>query len=199
MNRIVHNQLALVRRLQKQLSASCRLKQYGQAVLAIIYGLCIHTHLMALPADKNQPYKITADSVLYDRKAHRTIYTGRVKASQGSTKVTADRLVVISSAGTNQIVELIATGKLAHYSTLPEPGGHRLFAEAKTIRFWPGQQKAQLLEKGKVTQNNNIFTGGEIWYDLAQQTVRATKGKAQQANHVTTTIIIQPDQKTGHG
>lgn len=162
----------------------------NSALLLSISIYLLPLTLIALPSDQQLPYYITADSVTYERLHHRTIYTGHVHVTQGSTEVTADKLFVLTPPKSHRIQELIAFGNLAHYSTVPEDNKARLFAEAKIIHYWPTTEKSQLLQQAKVTYQQNVFTGGEIWYDMKNKTITASKGKTQHASH--TTIIIQP-------
>lgn len=149
--------------------------------------LTIQPSCWALSSDSQQAYRVQSTSVLYNRDHHQTTYTGNVIAQQGSTTVSGNKLLIISSPDTGDVSEIIAYGKQAHYSTLPDKQTQKLYAQADTIKYWPKQGKVLLIKNGKITQKSNVFTGELIWYDINKQTVLSGSGSKSR-----TTIVIQP-------
>ncbi|MDF1653688.1 MAG: lipopolysaccharide transport periplasmic protein LptA [Coxiellaceae bacterium] len=157
-------------------------------IASSLFMLCLlFNSAYALSSDAGKPYHVSSKTVLYDRTRHRTVYTGNVVATQGSTTVTGNRLIILSSPDSNQVELLIAHGDLAHYSTLPNDEKQKLYAQAETIKYWPQQNKVLMVKRGKVTQHHNIFTGSLIWYDIKKQTVLSSSNSRSH-----TKIVIQP-------
>lgn len=141
----------------------------------------------ALSSDKNKPYVVSSKTILYQRDKHLTTYNGHVIATQGTTTIRADKLVISSSPQTGEVEQMIAYGKQAHYNTLPDHHNKKLFADADTIKYWPEKGKVLLIENARVKQQGNLFRGGLIWYDIGNQTVLSGRDATTK-----TTIIIQP-------
>lgn len=152
----------------------------------------IATSGLALSSDNSKPCHISSNSMMYQRPVHTTIYKGNVIAIQGTTKVTGDTVKVFTDPKTNRIIEMIAYGQLAHYSTLPDNKSDKLYAQAQVIKYWPQKGQAELIHNAHVTQQHNIFNGDKIFYDIKNQSVytKATNSRVQ------TTIVIQPQAKT---
>lgn len=155
-------------------------KYLSLIILWIIAPACF-----ALSSDAKLPYHFKSNSITYLEKRHQTIYTGHVHVTQGTTQLSSKRLLVQYRKG-GGIEKMIATGNLAHYSTLPDHQPARLFAEAKKITFNPIAGTVLLEHKARVTQEKNIFTGPHIWYDVVAGVVRTTPQK-----HQKTVIVIQ--------
>lgn len=64
----------------------------------MVIVLLANTHILAASdlatPNENGPIKITADKLVTDSKAQTAEFTGNVTATQGDTKITADRLIL---------------------------------------------------------------------------------------------------------
>lgn len=160
-----------------------------QALTAII--IFIPCCAFALKSDSDKPYYIRSNSVIYDRNKNTAIYIGNVHIRQGTTRLSGDKVVIFLSKH-NQVKRLLAYGQLAHYSTLPNQKKKRFNAQAEKIDYNPIKKTVLLLKNGKVTQDNNIFTGPYIWYDIGHGIVKSKPSKQQYH----TVIVIQPQKKT---
>ncbi|MHB1947913.1 MAG: lipopolysaccharide transport periplasmic protein LptA [Gammaproteobacteria bacterium] len=145
---------------------------------------------LALPDDSEQIMHIKADSSAFDYKGGQSTYEGNVKIDQGSSHLTADRVITKNNAD-HKIEEAIAYGKdkLAEYTTIPKPGDQLFHAKANVIKFYP--PKSMIILEGKVivTQGENSFNGPLIIYNIKDQTVVAPASKGGRA-----TIIIDPNE-----
>lgn len=158
---------------------------------ALFIGICgLSSLAIALPDDNKQPIHITANSTTYNYKTGSTIYEGNVRIDQGTTTLTADR-VITNKNNQNQIEEAIAYGTdpLAEYSTVQKKDEPPLHAKAKTIKFYPLKAMVVLEEDVTVSQGKNSFQGPVITYNIKDQIVTAPASKVGRS-----TIIIQPDQ-----
>ncbi len=164
---------------------------YRHRNLILLYFLfLIPTSLLALQNDEKEVIHIHADSSTFNYKTGTNIYEGHVKIDQGSTHLTADR-VVTTRNNQHKIEVAIAYGltQLAEYSTTPKLNDPVLHAKAKIIRFYPATSIVNLEGDVLVTQGKNSFQGPVIVYNMKDQIVTAPRSKTGRA-----TIIIQPGQ-----
>lgn len=125
-----------------------------------------------LESDKKEKVYILADSGVYNFKTGIDIYEGNVKIDQGTTHITADRLITKKN-DKHKIKEAVAYGitKLAHYWTLPNQKDPEIHAHAKIIKFYPIESKVTLEKNVLITQGENSFKGELIHYNRNDQTI----------------------------
>jgi len=145
----------------------------------------------AHPKDREQPLKITADSSIFNYKTGVDIYKGNVKVNQGTTNVSADKIITKKDS-THKLTSIIAYGynDLANFSTIPGDNKELLNAKSKIIKFYPKESKIVLEKQVTVSQDGNSITGTHIIYNIEQQIVTAPYTKNNRA-----TIIIDPKAK----
>jgi len=143
---------------------------------------------LALSNDRTKPYYVTANEVSYFRNKHTTIYKGNVHATQGSTTLDSDTMIILTDGKTNAVIKLTAYGKPAHYSTLPNNQKTKLHARANTIIYQPKLDIVTLIQKAVVTHEKNVFSGPLIIYNIKKDTI-VSKGSKKSGK---TTVIIQP-------
>ncbi len=144
----------------------------------------------ALSNDQEKPLNIIADTSTFNYRTGVDIYDGNVKVDQGTSHLTADRLITQKSKQ-HKITVATAYGikKLAVFTTVPKIGDPILLAKARIITMYPPTSTVVLDKEVVVTQNENSFHGPHIIYNIKDQVVTApasTDGKA--------TIIIEPDK-----
>lgn len=144
----------------------------------------------ALPADSLKKINITAASSIFNYKIGTNTYEGDVKIDQGSTHLTADR-VVTQNNERHKIVKAIAYGikRPAEYTTLPKDGDALLHAKAKVIQFFPLTSTVVLEGDVVVTQAENSFQGPLIIYNMKDQVITAPASKLGRA-----TLVIESAQ-----
>ncbi|HEX4045980.1 MAG TPA: lipopolysaccharide transport periplasmic protein LptA [Gammaproteobacteria bacterium] len=141
-------------------------------ILSFFLLAFFNTPSIALPEDKKQKLHITADSGIYNYKTGLNIYEGNVKVDQGTTHLTADRLITKSNAQ-RKIEEAIAYGDqtLAHYWTIPQISKAEVHARAHIIKFYPLDSNVILEKNVVVTQAKNVFHGQLILYNGKEETI----------------------------
>ena len=156
----------------------------------IIGILLIFIPFMAygLNSDKNQIANITSDHAKYNHQNHVTEYSGNINYCQGSTKITADKVIVYDN-GHNKIYKIIAVGNKhrAHYSTLTDAKEYRLNAKADIITYYPEKGMAIFEKRGEISQHENKITGPYILYNINQQTISVISSKKNKS-----LIVLQP-------
>ena len=110
------------------------LKKIIMLLILLFYAI----RVFALPQDKQAKIHIVADKSYYNYKIGMSLFEGHVKITQGTTHMTADRLVTKNNTQ-HQIQEIIAFGiqKQAHYWTLPKENEKEIHAKADIIKFYP--------------------------------------------------------------
>ncbi|HEU5280680.1 MAG TPA: lipopolysaccharide transport periplasmic protein LptA [Gammaproteobacteria bacterium] len=140
--------------------------------------LCLFLSLITLPAhalqsDSQQKIHITADTTTYNFKNGITTFTGHVIANQGTTHLTAEKLIT-KADNKHQIQEVIAYGQdktQAHYLTLPRPNEAVLHAIGDVIHYFPITANVTLQNHVTVQQGENSFQGELILYNMNEQTI----------------------------
>lgn len=136
----------------------------------------ISTFAYALPSDRLQTIHITADSSKYNYKTGINEFIGNVKADQGSTHLTADRLITKANSK-HKIQEIIAYGinQRAHFWTKPKLTDPDMHAQANIIKFYPQLSNISLEQTVQVKQGENSFQGDLIHYNSIDQTITVPK------------------------
>lgn len=130
----------------------------------------------ALPEDHLQTIHITSDSSKYNYKTGVNEFIGHVKATQGSTHLTADRLITKMDR-LHKIHEMIAYGnnERAHYWTQPKLKDPEIHAKANVIKFYPLASNVTLEHTAQIKQGENSFQGDLIHYNSINQTITVPK------------------------
>jgi lipopolysaccharide export system protein LptA len=160
-----------------------------QASLLFISSI-ISIVTFALPDDSKQPMYIVADSTLFNYKTGQDIYIGNVKVDQGTSHLTADRLVTQKNKQ-HKMISAIAYGinTIATFTTIPKEGDLVMTAIAKKISFYPPTSTVILEDEVTVTQGENNFHGQHIVYNMKDQIVEAPASKNGRA-----TIVIESNE-----
>ncbi len=159
-------------------------------LLFLLVALGLAPALWALPADREQPIYIEADSVEIDDARGISVYRGNVRYTQGSTELTAEEATVYSEQ--RKLKKLVAKGKPARYSTLPEGKQEKITAEALTIIYLADQEIYEFHDKAHLWHKGNEFFGAFISYDAQHDLVNAHKGEAGKGR---VRVIIMPEVK----
>ena len=162
------------------------------SILITLFAFLISYSLssFALDSDSKKKVNIEANSVIYNYKTGVDTYEGQVKVNQGTTHITADRLVTKSNSH-HIIQEATAYGEetLAHYWTLPKIGEPEIHARAKIIKFYPIESNVTLEQDVHVAQGENSFQGELIHYNSNDQTITVPASKNGRA-----VIVYNPDK-----
>jgi lipopolysaccharide export system protein LptA len=136
----------------------------------------------ALPKDKNEKIYVIADSTIYNYKTGVNMFEGHVKVRQGTTHITAEKLITKNNSK-HKIEEAIAYGikKAAHYWTTPSIGDPPIHAHANIIKFDTVNANITLEKQVFVTQAENSFQGQIILYNMTTQTITVPPSKEGRA------------------
>lgn len=150
--------------------------------------LALPTLAGALPSDSKQPIKITADRAELDENSGVAVYIGNVQMQQGTLEVTADRLT-IHTAG-EHVTKVRAEGNRAHYQQQPSADAELVQANANVITYYLDEERVRLEGDAELIQDQDVFTGGEIVYDIAAGEVDAAAASSGRVR-----MTLQPRQQ----
>ncbi len=136
--------------------------------------LLIPTFAFALASDRDQPIRIQADSAVVDEVRGTSIYRGKVNIRQGTLKIDADEVELISA--NNEVIQIIASMNatsegLAHYEQMTDESDQPVLADAKRITYLVQEDKIHLAGKASLQQMQDLFEGELLFYDLTKGVV----------------------------
>lgn len=141
------------------------------SLLASVYS----SQALALPTDKNETIRGSADKLTVDQKNGVATYTGSVIIQQGTLVISADSIVIHTNAD-NDVEKMIAQGAPARFQQQPEQEQGLVTAAAKQITYTPDNQRLLLIEDASVEQNGAVMKGPRIDYDLVKEVMKAAGG-----------------------
>lgn len=155
-------------------------------ISAILLALTPATRALALGTDREQPMAVEADQANIDNKNEISTYIGNVIVTQGTLRITADKLTVYSR---NQSLEkMYATGKPATYQQRPDGKRKDVHGMGQRIEYFAETDTAIFIDDATLEQESNTFKSDRILYDVAQDKVNA--GKTSGGDRVR--ILLQP-------
>lgn len=169
-------------------SASTRRVQ-GLRLLAILTLLLPPLVAQALPEDRDQPIRITADTAIRDEKQGFTVYEGNVVMVQGSLEIEADRLTIFHAQ--EQADKIIAEGLPAKMQQIPAIDEPLMRARAEIIEYYKLEDRVHLKIDAYIDQDGASVTGESIDYFITEQLVKADSGGARAGNRVQVVIPAQ--------
>jgi lipopolysaccharide export system protein LptA len=152
---------------------------------------------LALPTDRDQPIHIQSDDAQLDDKQGVAVYTGGVVITQGSMKITGNK-VTVTRAANGDVDVFTAVGNLAYYEQKPAVDKPIVQAYGVTIQYFASQNRIVLVDKAKVINDGNTSEGEKIVYDTVRQVVNAGRatGTKVTAPRPRIDMVIQPKKKT---
>ena len=138
----------------------------------------------AAPAPSAAALEISAEHGDIDRRAGTARYWGKVTLTRGSTRITADEVVLALVEG--ELSTATVTGQPATFAQSFGDGRAPTLGSARTITFRADQDVIELREGARVVQDGDEVSGDLIRYDAAAQRVLAAGG--EQSGRVQVTI-----------
>jgi lipopolysaccharide export system protein LptA len=152
------------------------IKLLGMAVLCGC-ALTAPRPALALATDSAQDIEIVANTSEIDDRRNVTIFTGQVIVTQGSIRITGDKMTLYYNEQ-NDIDTLVMEGNPAIYSQLPDASSVRDEARARRMEYQKLKNLIILIEQAQVRQASGSLSGQRIEYDTALSRVRATSEPA---------------------
>lgn len=159
----------------------------------IISTLLISFASIALESDFDQPIHVSSVSQHVTMKNNRVVFQDDVLLTQGTIKLTADKLTVIQGKQPNQEI-MIAEGKPATFHQTQEDG-KPIDAEANTIHYDVAKAQITLTGNAQVKQLKSQINGSKILYSMEQEELTVSNDGKE--TRVTTVFLpAQFDKKS---
>lgn len=155
-------------------------------VVALIAWLLPAMMANALPDDRDQPIRITADTAIRDEKQGFTVYSGNVHMTQGSMDIEADKLTIFHE--TAQADKIVAEGKPARMQQKPAVDEPMVRAHAEIIEYYKIEERVHFRIDAHIDQDGASVAGDSIDYFIVEQLVKADSDKATEGNRVQVVI-----------
>lgn len=155
-------------------------------VVALIAWLLPAMMANALPDDRDQPIRITADTAIRDEKQGFTVYSGNVHMTQGSMDIEADKLTIFHE--TAQADKIVAEGKPARMQQKPAVDEPMVRAHAEIIEYYKNEERVHFRIDAHIDQDGASVAGDSIDYFIVEQLVKADSDKATEGNRVQVVI-----------
>ncbi len=143
----------------------------------------------ALPEDRLQPIRISADQALRDERQGFTEYTGNVRMQQGSLQIEAEKITVFHQQVAAD--RILAEGSPARLQQQPEASKGIVHASAQVIEYFKAEDRVHLRRQARIEQDGSIVTGNTIDYFMTEQRVRADAGRREDGGRVEVVIPAQ--------
>lgn len=151
--------------------------------------IMVSTNAFALASDVKQPVKLVADSASYNQKKGVTEYLGNVEISQGTLKITADKLTIyLNKSGGIQKAEAFGSPSTMQQQVSAKKGIAK--GKAKKINYNASTGIINLSGNAHLSQNGTSISGDDIRYSLKLGDFEAKRGKS---NKRVTLIIPASD------
>ena len=173
------------------------------SLLLLSFLLAGSNTAIALSSDSEQPIEIEANAAELDDEKGVTVYTGNVIVTQGSIKMTGDKMTVYYTED-KELDTVVMVGKPATYRQLPDDSDVYDEAEARRMEFYEAKNLIVLIDNAEVRQEGLRFSGERIEYDTLHSKIRAQgKTKTEKAGTEQATekdngrvkIILKPRKK----
>ena len=132
----------------------------------------------ALSTDSKQPVEIEADFAEMDDVEGRTTYIGNVIVTQGSIRMTGDKLRANFDEN-RQLTEVFLDGQPAYFKQTPDGSKEDIEGEGVQIQYFALKNQLILIKNARLTQGARLFTGYRINYDTKNSVITG-RGTPQQ-------------------
>jgi lipopolysaccharide export system protein LptA len=162
----------------------------------VLYVLVTFTgETLALSTDRQQPVTVEADQAELDDAKGVTTYEGRVVVTQGSLRITGDRVLLYYDQS-RDVTRAEALGKPATYEQTPDGEQTPVKARALRMEYQVREGVIDLYDEAEVLQERDSLRGRRITYDTVNNRVKAM-GSGSPEDRVR--VILTPRGKAGFG
>lgn len=148
----------------------------------------------ALEEDVNKPIEVEADSVEIDEGSGKSTYKGNVVLTQGSIRLTADRITVIQQD--NKSDQIIAVGSPALLTQKPANGKKPVKGRSKRMEYSVDSDILYLIGNATLIQDQDTFKSDRIAYDRKKSLIKGgTSAQGKQRVRVTIKSNSNKDNK----
>lgn len=144
----------------------------------------------ALKGDTDQPIHIDSGSQSLENNV--VIFSDNVLITQGSIKVTADKVKIIRQEGKKEIVEALGS-PVTFEQTLDN--GKRVQGKGREVHYDLGTEFLILTANAELRQEDSFIHAEKITYDVKKQQLKASSGGKSRVKTVLIPAQLQESQK----
>ncbi|CAA0081313.1 Lipopolysaccharide export system protein LptA [BD1-7 clade bacterium] len=156
--------------------------------------------VQAMPSDREQPIRITADSATHSEKTGITVYLGDVYLEQGTLKLQGEK-VTIHSTPSGEVTYAEAVGQPAKLQQKPATDKETMYGEADEIHYKIAGETITFVDNAYLKQGKSEMKGDHIEYQSQAQMFKARSSKDASNGKPKRVEIVLPPQsqlrKTG--
>lgn len=158
--------------------------------LAILLTISLfNANTYALESDFDQPIYVSSVKQFASIKTNTVVFTDEVLLTQGSIKITADKLTVIRGKLPNHETMIAEGNDATFYQT--QIDGKPLDAKAKHIEYDVAKGKITLSKSAQVKQLDSQVNGAKIVYFLESQELNVSTDQNKQERVKTVFLPVQ--------
>lgn len=147
------------------------LNRHLLTLFSLLYICVSASSAMALPDDRDQPINVSADRAVKNAKKGITIYEGNVLITQGSIRVSGDKISIYDDNGT--VNKMIAEGQPAKFKQKPDINSGDMVANGRSIEYDVNQETLLLKGDALLKQDGRTTNSNKINYDMKTEIVNA--------------------------
>jgi len=153
----------------------------------------IVTEAKALPADRELPLQVKAQTMRWNNQAQQATYQGDVEVHQGELLIEAANLKILRTT-TGELKQAVATTPQgqAYMRDLPDPIKPEVEAWGEVIDYLPSQDLVILTGKARLIQGTDSFTSHKLVYNLVTQDIQAEQ---KPSSDTRVEVILTPAPK----
>lgn len=141
----------------------------------VILLLSACTNIWALESDRKQPATVEADEVEYDFRTGVRTYQGNVVVTQGTLRITGDKLEVIYNG--QELESATAWGRPASFKQRPDGKDQDVIGKGNRIVLDQIANTLTLRDQASLQQGPDVVNGEEIVYNITNEKL-SIKGAA---------------------
>lgn len=166
--------------------------------LLITLMLTVVTHSSAaLQSDARQPVEIEADKMYLDEKSGVTLYEGKVRLSQGSISISAEKIQLHGNNGKLQRMQIDGDKNNPAVFQQTTENGQLVRGQAQKIDFNVKDSRLIFNGQAELTQGTNFIRSERIDYNTLSNSLIAGKkddNSAKSTDQDRVHIVITPEQ-----
>lgn len=140
------------------------------AKLVFLFFLFNTLPVMGKSADKDAPLNIEANQVEMRERDNISIYSGHVKITKGSLKITGDKIIIKTKDGNLEHIDINGTpATFYQLNDLDE----EISAQSNQMDYQANSGILELKDSASLVKNQNRFSSQHIIYDTLKDIVKA--------------------------
>ncbi|WP_067705954.1 MULTISPECIES: lipopolysaccharide ABC transporter substrate-binding protein LptA [unclassified Erwinia] len=147
----------------------------------------------ALTGDSNQPVNVSSENQSLDMQSNVTTFTGNVVVTQGTIKITADKVVVTRPGGDSKKTIVDAWGNPATFYQMQD-NGKPVKGHAQKMHYELAKDFVELTDNAYLEQLDSNIKGDRITYLVKEQKMQAYGSTGKRV-----TTVLVPSQLQDKG